>query len=142
MRIYSWIFFEYKRSYVFLRNPHFCLSYQFVLKQCCAPSMVQFANMHTFWGGKKSMNVSNVKILSNIFFNIFGFFMHFWWEWQLAFCILSHFPDIKNLNGLNDLNSLSGLNDLNNLISSKNLYFKVKMYIFDGFWILLLKKGP
>ena len=29
-------------------------------------------------------------------------------------------------------NNLSELNDLNSLISSKNLYFKVKMYIFDG----------
>ena len=49
--------------------------------------------------------------------------------------MLSDFPGIKNLSGLNDLNSfnnLSGLNDLYSLISSKNLYFKVKMYIFDG----------
>jgi hypothetical protein len=47
-----------------------------------------------------------------------------------------------NLNGLNDLNSLnnlSGFNDLYSPISSKNLYFKVVMYIFDG---LLLEKGP
>ena len=50
---YTFIFFEYKRSYVFLRNPHFCLPYQFLLKQCCGSSMVQFANMQTFWGGKR-----------------------------------------------------------------------------------------
>jgi hypothetical protein len=46
--------------------------------------------------------------------------------------MLSDFPGIKNLSGLNDLNSLSGLNDLHSLISSKKLYFKLKMYIFDG----------
>ena len=87
-----------------------------------------------FWW-KKSLNVSNVKLLSIFFFNIFGFFMIFWWEWQLALYILSYFPGIKNLNGLNDLNSLnnlSDLNDLNSLISSKNLYFKVKKYFFNG----------
>ena len=61
--------------------------------------------------------------------------MPFWWEWQLALYILSDFPGIQNLSGLNDLhglNNLSGLNDLHSLILSKNLYFKVKMYIFDG----------
>ena len=73
---------------------------------------------------KKSLNIPNVKLLSKIVFNIFGFFMPFWWEWQLALYILSDFPGIKNLNGLNDLNSLnnlSGFNDLYSLISSKNL---------------------
>ena len=61
--------------------------------------------------------------------------MPFWLEWQLALYILSYFPGIKNLNILNDLNSLnnfSDLNDLHSLISLKNIYFKVKMYIFDG----------
>ena len=98
-----------------------------------------------FFFGKKSLNVQNVKQLSNFFFNVFGFFMPFWWEWQLALYILSDFPGIKNLNGLNDLNSLnnlSGLNDLYSLISSKNLYFKVKMYILMGCYFLLLEKGP
>ena len=49
--------------------------------------------------------------------------------------MLSDFPGTKNLSGLNDLNSLnnlSGLNDLHSLISSKKLYFKVKINIFDG----------
>ena len=62
--------------------------------------------------------------------------MPFWWEWQLALYILSDFPGIKNLSGLNDLNNLSGLNDLHSLISSKKLYFKVKMYSFDVWYIL------
>ena len=78
---------------------------------------------------KNSLNVPNVKPFSNFFFNIFGFFMSFWWEWQLAFYILGDFPGIKSLSGLNDLNdlnNLNGLNDLYSLISSKNLYFKVK----------------
>jgi hypothetical protein len=52
----------------------------------------------------------------------------------------------KNLNGLNDLDSLSnlsGLNDLYSLISLKNLYFKVKMYIFWWFvTFYYLKKAP
>jgi hypothetical protein len=55
-------------------------------------------------------------------------------------CTLSDFPAIKNLNGLNDLNSLnnlSGLNDLYSLISSKNLYFKVKMYVYDGLLLFI-----
>ena len=59
---------------------------------------------------KKSLNVTNVKLLS-IFFSTF-----------LAFLCLFGENDIKNLNGLNDLNSLnnlSGLNDLYSLISSK-----------------------
>ena len=71
--------------------------------------------------------------------------MHFWWEWQLVIYILSDFPGIKHLNGLNDLNSLnnlSGLNDLYSLILSKNLNFKVKMYILMGCYFLLLEKGP
>jgi hypothetical protein len=73
---------------------------------------------------KNSLNVSNEKLFSKTFFNVFGFFMPFWWEWQLAFYISSDFPGIKNLNSLNDLNSLnnfSGLNDLYSLISSKYL---------------------
>jgi hypothetical protein len=37
--------------------------------------------------------------------------------------MLSDFPGTKNLSGLNDVHSL---------ISSKQLYFKVKIYIFDG----------
>ena len=50
--------------------------------------------------------------------------MPFYWEWKLALGILSDFPGIRNLSGLNDLNSLnnlSGLNDLCSLISSKTL---------------------
>ena len=73
---------------------------------------------------KKSLNVPNVKQLSNFFSNVFSLFMHFCWVWHLALCTLSDFPGIRNLSGLNDLNSLnnlSGLNDLNSLISSKNL---------------------
>ena len=74
--------------------------------------------------GEHSLNVTNVKLFSNFFFNVFGFFMPFSWERQLTLYISSDFPGIKNLNGLNDLNSLnilSGLNDLYSLISSKNL---------------------
>ena len=59
----------------------------------------------------------------------------FFAENDFTLYILSDFTGIRNLSGLNDLNSLnnlSGLNDLYSLISSKNLYFKVKMYIFDG----------
>ena len=55
---------------------------------------------------------------------VFGFFMPFWWEWQLALYKLSDFPGIKNINGLNDLNSLnnlSGLNDFYSLMSLKTL---------------------
>ena len=73
---------------------------------------------------KESLNVHNVKILSNFFSNVFSLFMPFYWEWKLALGILSDFPGIRSLSGLNDLNSLndlSGLNDLNSLISSKNL---------------------
>ena len=88
------------------------------------------------------MNVQNVKPLSNFFFNISGFFMPFWWEWQLLLYILSDFPGIKNLNGLNGLNNLRGLNDLYSLISSKNLYFKVKMHTLMVCYFLLLEKAP
>ena len=38
---------------MFLRNPIFCLLNQFLLNQCCAPSMVQFANMRTLFGEKE-----------------------------------------------------------------------------------------
>ena len=71
--------------------------------------------------------------------------MPFWWEWQLALYMLSDFPGTKNLSGLNDLNSLnnlSGLNDLHSLISSKKLYFRVKMYIFDGLILSITLKSP
>jgi len=73
---------------------------------------------------KESLNVHNVKILSNFFSNVFSLFMPFYWDWKLALGILSDFPGIRSLSGLNDLNSLNdlcGLNDLNSLISSKNL---------------------
>ena len=30
--------------------------------------------------GKNNLNVPNVKLLSNFFFYVFGFFMPFWWE--------------------------------------------------------------
>jgi hypothetical protein len=68
--------------------------------------------------------------------------MPFWWEWQLALYVLSDFPGIKNLNGHSDLNNLSGLNDLNSLILSKNLYFEVKKYIFDGLLLFITWKRP
>ena len=73
---------------------------------------------------KESLNVPNVKVLSNFFSNVFGSFMPFYWKWKLALGILSDFPGIRSLSGLNDLNSLndlSGLNDLNSLIPWKNL---------------------
>ena len=35
------------------RTVHFCQPYQFLLNQCCLPSMVQFANMQTFLEGKE-----------------------------------------------------------------------------------------
>ena len=66
--------------------------------------------------------------------------MPFWREEQLALYILSDFTGIKNLSGLNDLNdlnNLNGLNDLHSHISSKNLYFEVKMYIFDGLLLFI-----
>ena len=46
---------------------------QFLLNQCCAPSMVQFSNVHTLW--KKGLNVSNVKLLPFFFCH---FFVIFW----------------------------------------------------------------
>ena len=73
---------------------------------------------------KESLNVPNVKVLSNFFSNVFGSFMPFYWKWKLALGILSDFPGIRSLSGLNDLNSLndlSGLDDLNSLIPWKNL---------------------
>ena len=54
--------------------------------------------------------------------------------------MLSDLPGIKNLSGLNDLsslNNLSGLNELHSHISSKQLYFKVKMYIFDALMLFI-----
>ena len=79
------------------------------------------------------------------FFKMFGFFMPFWCKWQLALCIISDFLGIKNLGGLNDLNSLNNLSDLNDLyslISSKTLYRKVKMCIFDGLLLYITWKRP
>ena len=89
---------------------------EWVQKNICKSSKKNF--------GKKSLIVTNVKLLSKFFFNIFGFFMPYWWQWQLAIYMLSVFPTIRNLSSLNDLyslNDLSGLNGLNSLISSKNL---------------------
>ena len=75
----------------------------------------------------------------NYFFSIFGFFIPFWWEWQLALYMLNDFPGI---NYLNSLNNLSGLNDLYSPISSKNLYFKVLTYIFDDLLLFITWKRP
>ena len=79
------------------------------------------------------------------------FFQHFWLLYaflvRMTACTLhmKSFSGINNLNGLNDLNSLNNLsdfNDLNSLISSKTLYFKVKMYIFDGLLNFITWKRP
>ena len=113
-----------------------CLMLRALYRIVYKNSMIVFA--------KKSLNVPNVKLLS-FFFNIFGFLMLFWWECQLVLYILSDFFGIKNLSGLDDLNSLNNLSGfyvLCSLISSKNLYFKVEMYIFDDFLCLLLEKDP
>ena len=59
-------------------------------------------NAKSFFG-RDSLNVSSVKLHSNFFFNFFGFFIPFRWEWQLALYILSDFLGIKKINGLNDL---------------------------------------
>ena len=128
-----------------LRNTLFCLSNQFLLNWCCAPSIGWYVKIQNHFLLKQFECTKCKATFKKIVFNIFGFFMPFWWEWQLALCILSDFTGIKNLNGLNDLNSLnnlSGLNDLNSLISSKNLYFKVKMYIFDGLLLFITWKRP
>ena len=114
--------------------------YFFMLRVIYGP-ICKHAN---FFFGKKILNVPNVKLISTFFLNIFGFFMPFWWEWQLALYILSNFPGFKNLNGLNDLtslNNISGLNDLNSLISSKNLYFEEKWIFLMVCYFLLLEKG-
>ena len=47
------------------------------------------------------------KAVFNSFFNIFSFFMHFFWEWHLALYILSDFPSIRNLSRLKNLKNLS-----------------------------------
>ena len=65
-----------------------------------------YQNEKSFFS-KNSLSVPNVKLFSIFFFNVFGFSMPFWWECQLALYILSAFPGIKNLNGLNDLDSLN-----------------------------------
>ena len=94
--------------------------------------------------GEKDFECTKCKANFKFFFNIFGFFMPFWWEWQLALYILSNFPGFKNLNGLNDLtslNNISGLNDLNSLISSKNLYCEEKWIFLMVCYFLLLEKG-
>ena len=67
----------YKRSYVLLRNPIFCLSNQFLLNQCCAPSMVQFVNVQTFFGGKGVWLYQMQSNFQKIFSLILGFFMLF-----------------------------------------------------------------
>ena len=43
------------------------------LNQCCAPSMVQYENVQTFFWFKKSLNVTNVKLLSIFFQHFMGF---------------------------------------------------------------------
>ena len=40
-------FCKYRRSYVILRNPIFCLSNQFSLNWCCTPSMVHFEKKYS-----------------------------------------------------------------------------------------------
>ena len=125
-----------------LRNAKFCLSNHFYFFDVAGHLWSNLQTCKPFFG-EKILNVTNVKLLSKICFDIFGFFMPFWWEWQLALYILSDFPGIKDLNGLNDLNSLNNLgslNELNSLISSKNLYFDVKMYIFNGLLIFITWK--
>jgi hypothetical protein len=79
-----------------------------------------------FFGGKKSLNVSNVKVLSKKKSSFWWFFDTFLSVFiELGFC--ANCGPFKNLNGLNDLNSLnslSGLNDLYSLISSKTFNLK------------------
>ena len=126
---------------IFLMLPTF---YRMIYKNKCtnlSSALVKMQNL--FW--LKQFECIKCKAIFKYFFQDFWLFMPFWWEWQLALYILSDLPGIKNLNGLNDLNSLnnlSNLNDLNSLILSKNLYFKVKMYIFDGLLNCIAWKRP
>jgi hypothetical protein len=107
-----------------------------------------WSNLQTcklFFGGKKSLNVSNVKLLSKIFSTFLASICLFGENDSLHYTYQVISPGIKNLNSLNDLNSLNNLsvlNDLNSLISSKNLYFKVKMYMFDGLLNFMTWKRP
>ena len=144
MRIYIWIFLNIRGPMCSWETHIFTYLTSFYWNNVARHL---WSNLQTcklfFW--KKSLNVSNVMLLSKKKINIFGFFMPFWWEWQLELYILSYFPGIKNLNGLKDLsslNNLSDLNDLNSHISSKNLYFKVKIYIFDGLLNFITWKRP
>ena len=90
---------------------------------CFVPSIGWYVKIQIFFC-KKEFECTKCKATFKFFFNIFGFFMPYWWQWQLAIYMLSVFPTIRNLSSLNDLyslNDLSGLNGLNSLISSKHL---------------------
>ena len=130
-----WVLCVHEKGTFMLNSSVFIfLMLRALYRMICKSSKKNFA--------KKSLNVTNVKLLSNFFFNVFGFFMPFWWEWQLALYILSNLPGIKKLNGLNDLNNLSDLNDLYSLISLKNLWFSEKCIFLMVCYFLLLEKGP
>ena len=89
-----------------------CASYRKICKQAKKIS------------ANKSLNVPDVKLFSNFFFQRFWLFYDFLLRMTACSLHIKWFSGIRNLSGLNDLNSLndlSGLNDLNSLISSKNL---------------------
>ena len=54
-----------------MRKALLCLIHQFLLKQCCEPSMVQFANMQICLGEKKYECVKCKGTFENCF-------QHFW----------------------------------------------------------------
>ena len=98
---------------------------------------------------KESLNVHNVKILSIFFSNVFSLFMPFYWEWKLALGILSDFPGIRNLSGLDDLNSLISSKNLLKMMLpitwqqnvqswSLNVEWIIKNTLFNGFLALFL----
>ena len=128
-----------------MRKALLCWIHHFLFFWCCAPSTGWYVKIQSHFFGKNSLNVSNVKLFSNFLFNVFGFFMPFWLQWQLALYILSNFSGTKNLNGLNELNSLNNLSDLKDLyslISSKNLSSEEKYIFWMVCYFLFLEKDP
>ena len=101
------------------------------------PPIEKFKNF--FW--KKEFECTKCKATFNFFFNIFGFFMPFWWEWELVLYILSDFPGTKNLCSLIDLSSLGnliGLTSLTRPISSKKFLIMMVWSSLAPKWSILV----
>ena len=128
-----------------MRKALLCWIHQFIFFWYFAPSTGWYVKMQIHFLVKTVWMYQMQSHFQNLFFQHFWLFYAFLVTITACTCILSDFPGIKNLYGLNDPNSisnLSSLNDLYSLFHQKTFNLKKNIY-FERFAVFYyLKKVP